>query len=122
MLFLPLTVWLLGKNYGQVTNHKFYLKLTFRNMSNPVWKPEIKKKICFPGLATRGQALPLFNSLHGNSNHSQRQKTKDQRRDKSMAAVIVSPQFHSKFQMFFSSGEPHSDCNPTCHFLPQHSF
>ena len=23
MVFLPLTVWLLGKNYGQVTNHKF---------------------------------------------------------------------------------------------------
>ena len=43
MLFLPLTVWLLGKNYGQVTNHKFYLKLTFRNISNPVWKLEIKK-------------------------------------------------------------------------------
>ena len=85
MVFLPLTVWLLGKNYGQVTNHKF--SYDYKNIQHVFVKyfqsclektnlEEIFFYTKIPGLATGGRDLPLLNSLHGNSTH---QKTKDKR-------------------------------------------
>ena len=68
MLFLPLTVWLLGNNYGEVANQKFSVKLLseiFQILSEN-WE---SKDFC-PGRAVRGQALPLLTSLHGNCNHN----------------------------------------------------
>ena len=77
MVFLPFTVWLLGKNYGQVRNWKFsnmiirISNIIFGNIFSPARNRQIRErekiKTKIPGLATRGRNLPLLNSLHGNS-------------------------------------------------------
>ena len=119
MVFLPLTVWLLGITYGKVKNlvlkifQPFLTKL--KNRRRPTFERNLKH-IFSPGFATRGQDLPLLHSLYGKSAriHKSHEDLKT-RRGFILSLIIPS-------HPMFVAGAPPSDCNPSRHFLSKCSF
>ena len=67
MVFLPLTVWLLGKTYGKVKNLVLKIFQPFLTKLKTGEDQKEFKHIFSPGFATRGQDLPMLHSLYGKS-------------------------------------------------------
>ena len=118
MVFLPLTVWLLGKTYGKVKNlvlkifQPFLTKLKNRRRTTFEWN---LKHIFSPGFATRGQDLPLLHSLYGKSARIHKRQENLKTRPGFFLSLTSS-------HPMFVAGAPPSDCNPSRHFLSKCSF
>ena len=109
MIFLPLTVWLLGADHGHGHGQ---VKSSWTNFHSCFEKWDFEKEnMFFLGLATRGQDHPLLHSFCGKLKHLQIQTRKCQNiKDKTQKAKLKA----------FVVGSQHCDCHPSSQFLFQH--